>query len=68
MPKKYMCHIATYIQEASSVVLTSLEILEIHKSKKASLIPPWRERGKDEKGRQEGRGEGRNWGRKIEGQ
>lgn len=36
-----------------------LEILEIHKSKKASLIPAWKEREKDEKGRQEGREEGR---------
>lgn len=56
----HKCHIATYIQEASSGVLTSLEILGIHKSEKASLIPPWRERGKDEKGRQEGREEGRD--------
>lgn len=47
----HICHIATYMQELSSRVLTSPGILEIHKSKKASLIPPWGERGKDEKGR-----------------
>lgn len=56
----HKCHIATYTQEASPGVLTSLEILEIHKSEKANLIPPWRERGKDEKGRQEGKEEGRD--------
>lgn len=54
----HICHIASYIQEASSGVLTSLEILEIPKSKKANLIPPWKEREKDEKWRQEGREEG----------